>query len=533
MVMFAWPVPGQVAPDFRLLDLQGFSHELYRYHGYEAVILVAAEDVGAAGLIRQAFRPHLTGLGQRVKLLVLVRERAPVSEEERAGVLFPAVDPVLFDENGIVQEALALSPGELLLVRAHDWAPVLRTRWTPEDLEETVQDFHTAFSALEALAALPPVPVQREALPTYPEIASILERRCCTCHHPGGMAPFGLTSHQKIRGWASMIEEVLLTQRMPPWFAEDPAGQFCNNLEMPAAERKALLRWLRAGALWEGGTDPLQEMALPPSDPWPAGPPGLILRLPDPQSVPADGLLDYRHIEIPLDLPEDVWLRGIHVRPTNPRVVHHVLMFLEEPGKTVDLRGEFLASFLPGGDVDMFPEGTGKLLPRDARLLLQLHYTPSGRVEDDQTEIGLYLHSDAPHRMLRTGSAFARDFLIPPGAVFPVQASYTFTADATLYAMRPHMHYRGRRMVYEANYPDGRDEVLLSVPAYNFYWQSTYRLREPRHMPKGTIIACRGLMDNSAANPFNPDPSISVGWGHQSTDEMFVGDLRFVYVEGP
>jgi hypothetical protein len=91
----------------------------------------------------------------------------------------------------------------------------------------------------------------------------------------------------------------------------------------------------------------------------------------------------------------------------------------------------------------------------------------------------------------------------------------------------PHMHLRGKDFTYTAVYPDGSKEILLSVPAYDFAWQSVYRLTEPKAMPRGTRIDCLAHFDNSADNPVNPDPTQTVKWGDQSWEEMMTGYIDY------
>jgi hypothetical protein len=96
----------------------------------------------------------------------------------------------------------------------------------------------------------------------------------------------------------------------------------------------------------------------------------------------------------------------------------------------------------------------------------------------------------------------------------------------------PHMHLRGKDFLFEATYPDGKKEVLLSVPRYDFNWQSVYRAAKPLAMPKGTKLRCVAHFDNSGKNPNNPDPSKPVFWGDQTWEEMMVGWFDFYWDEG-
>jgi hypothetical protein len=175
-----------------------------------------------------------------------------------------------------------------------------------------------------------------------------------------------------------------------------------------------------------------------------------------------------------------------------------------------------------------YPAGTGKLLKRGSFIVFQMHYTPIETAQTDATEIGLYLMPQAPERELVTGAAYTTDLAIPPGSSdAPAAAEMAFARPVTIYELSPHMHYRGKRVRFEALLPDGSTDTLLNVPAYDFAWQAMYRFTEPRTYPAGTRIRVTGAFDNSVWNPFNPNPAATVGFGEQTDDEMFIGYLNY------
>ena len=113
---------------------------------------------------------------------------------------------------------------------------------------------------------------------------------------------------------------------------------------------------------------------------------------------------------------------------------------------------------------------------------------------------------------------------MPPGADdYEVKAEHRFRDDRLLLSLTPHMHLRGKSFRFEAEYPDGRQEVLLDVPRYDFNWQLRYELSEPKLMPKGTLMRCTAHYDNSAAYLANPDPTATARWGDQTWEEMMIG----------
>ena len=122
------------------------------------------------------------------------------------------------------------------------------------------------------------------------------------------------------------------------------------------------------------------------------------------------------------------------------------------------------------------------------------------------------------------GVAGQTRFMVPPGAKeHKLTGTELIERDAYLYELMPHMHFRGKRMRFVAEYPDGSEELLLSVPDYDFNWQLVHELEQPLRVPAGTRIRATGAFDNSAQNKANPDPSIDLFWGEQSFEEMFMG----------
>jgi hypothetical protein len=263
----------------------------------------------------------------------------------------------------------------------------------------------------------------------------------------------------------------------------------------------------------------------------------VVVSLPEPETVPAAGVLDYRFIEVDPGFREDKWVRAAEVRPGNRAVVHHCLVFLKPPGGEMVARGELKSYYLAGTAVGtrpvVLPEGMAKLIPAGWHLVFVLHYTPIGRVQTDQTSIGLVLADPKTVRKeVATNVLIDGDLSIPPHAAdHVVEHSVRLEHDVLLLAMFPHMHLRGKSFRYEADYPDGTTEVLLDMPHYDFNWQHRYLLAEPKRLPAGTVLRCTAHYDNSAGNPNNPDPEATVHTGPQSTDEMFNGDYEIALAD--
>ena len=191
-----------------------------------------------------------------------------------------------------------------------------------------------------------------------------------------------------------------------------------------------------------------------------------------------------------------------------------------------------LVNWAVGEDAPIHAPGTAKRIPAGSTLVFQVHYTTNGKPGRDRSRLGLILAKEPPQREVRTGLITNAVFAIPPGAAnHPVEAEATFNEDVKIYSLHPHMHLRGKDMTYTATYPDGRQEILLRVPNYDFGWQTDYALAQPLTLPKGTKVRVAAHFDNSPANRANPDPKATVRWGDQTWEEMMIGFFTYT-VEG-
>jgi peroxiredoxin len=363
-------------------------------------------------------------------------------------------------------------------------------------------------------------------------VARILRDRCVACHREGEIAPFALTSYKQAAGWASMIDEVVQGGRMPPWHASAAHGKFANDARLSAQEKQTIAAWVDAGAP-EG--DP-RDLPDPPryASGWRIPAPDLRISLPRTVEIPAEGTMPYENFVVDPKLDHDVWVRASQVRPGNPSVVHHLVVFVIPPGgNDQDTRIDFLAAYAPGMPPRVFPEGTARLLPAGSRLKFQVHYTPRGTPQTDRSEIGLaFADPKTVRKGLSAVAAINMDIKIPAGAAdYTAFAGHQFSQDSLLYSLLPHMHLRGKAFQFAAIYPGGRREVLLDVPRYEFEWQNVYVLTEPKLMPEKTILYCTARYDNSTANLSNPDPKATVTWGEQTRDEMLVGYVEIALAE--
>lgn len=223
----------------------------------------------------------------------------------------------------------------------------------------------------------------------------------------------------------------------------------------------------------------------------------------------------------------------MEIQPTNRAVVHHVLVFVRPKGLGRILnRDGFFAAYVPGNDHQIYPEGLARRLPAGAELVFQLHYTPIGTATEDQTRLAVRFADEPPTHEVRVTGVINRKIAIPPGASHHAEtAGITVPDDVKLLAFMPHMHLRGKAFRYELVERDDSRKTILDVPAYDFNWQLEYRLSEPLDVARGSRIEVTGWYDNSADNPANPDPTVTVNWGDQTDDEMLIGYLEY-YVPG-
>jgi len=440
-----------------------------------------------------------------------------------------------------------------------------------------------ATSSMVTTGAAPQGPA-RAAAPTFSaDVAPIMYAKCVSCHRPGEVAPMSLITFKDVRPWASSIREKVVSRAMPPWHADRQYGTFRNEQSLTQAEIDTIVQWVNAGAA-EG--NPSRLPALPKfAEGWQIGTPDVVFEMPTAYEVPARGEIAYQYFEVPTNFTEDKWMQAGEVRAGDRAHVHHIIVYVREPGRTarpnvVSVRpianttvvppaaptpqatpaapaataaarltaaagaargagaaqggrptgggDAMLVNWAVGEDAPIHLPGTAKRIPAGSTLVFQVHYTTNGKPGRDRSRIGLVFAKEPPQREIRTGMITNAGFAIPPGADnHSVEAEATFSEDVKIWSMHPHMHLRGKDMTYTATYPDGRNEILLRVPKYDFGWQTDYWLAKPLTMPKGTKIRVTAHFDNSPANRANPDPKATVRWGDQTWEEMMIGFFTY------
>jgi peroxiredoxin/mono/diheme cytochrome c family protein len=361
------------------------------------------------------------------------------------------------------------------------------------------------------------------------EVAAILQNRCQSCHRPGQVGPFALLTYEDAKRWAASIEEVVADRRMPPWHADPRHGRFANDRHLSPRERATLLAWVEQGA-------PLGDAAKgPPArsfpEGWTIGTPDQVFELPKDYVVKAEGVLNYQRFRVPTNFEKDVWVQAAEARPGDRSVVHHIIVYVDDHrgDRLRRQRPMHLCGYAPGDMPSVYPSGVAKRIPAGSDLIFEMHYTPNGKIRVDRSSVGLIFAKEPVTRQAITRGIANQRLRIPAlDPNFEVRSAFTFKEDSILLSFMPHMHLRGKDFLYTAVFPDGRRETLLSVPAYDFGWQSYYILQEPRKLPAGTRIECVAHYDNSPDNPANPDPNREVGWGEQTWDEMMIGYVDYV-----
>lgn len=420
------------------------------------------------------------------------------------------------------------------------------------------------------------------AAPTFNrDVAPIFFASCTTCHRAGEAAPMSLMTYKDARPWVRSIATQVKNGTMPPWHADPAIGHFANERRLSPEQKATIARWAEAGAPEGDARD------LPPAPTytqgWRIGRPDVVVQMQEDYPIPASGEIPYVYFEVPANFDEDRWISSWEMRPGNPAVVHHVIVYVRPPQEAVTERPAGAAArprprgvvtfadgmdipagqtggpalpegrakpafanyrprpkgtagsiggYVPGNSTRVFPAGTAIRLPKGSSLVFQMHYTTTGTATTDRTSMG-FIFAKEPPKIALGGTALVNGGLhIPPGAAnHRVDAEMTLNRDVQLYSMTPHTHVRGIRWHYEATYPDGRREPLLSVPNYDFDWQHEYQFATPVDLPAGTTIKASAWYDNSPANKSNPDATKDVWWGDQTWEEMMGGLLDYYYLE--
>jgi hypothetical protein len=527
--------PGDIVDNFRLIDHTGGAQELYYRSDMKAVVLLThmngCDGVKASAQALESLRTKYQSQG--VEFLMLDSNLGASREAIAADAKqLPLNVPIMIDDTQLVGESLGLTTnGEVFVITPQaGWK--IAYRGAADGVGGALDSVlagkpvtATATPAVGCAVALPELAKRKaHAQISYEkQIAPMLEEKCVACHREGGIGPWAMTSYDMVKGFSPMIREVVRTKRMPPWHADPHYGAWSNDRGLSAEQAKTLVHWIEAGSPRGAGADPLVAATKKQYPTWALGEPDLVIETPS-FTTPATGVIPYQMVTVKNPLNEDKWIRAIDYLPGQRAVLHHVIASVggERFGATS------LNNYVPGAEPLVMPEGNGILLKANSTFHFQMHFTPNGQPLTDVTKLGLYFMKDPPKHEFRS-MIFAQPRLKIPAntKVHPETAINTFRADAVIYSVHPHAHFRGKSASFVAKYPDGREEMLINIPNYDFNWQSTYELKEPKTVPAGTKIVYTQTFDNSSQNKANPDPNRTVTWGEQTWDEMVFGVVRY------
>lgn len=525
--------------NFVLLDQNGKAQELYYQADARLLALVAhgsqCDAANPAFSALAASEATMASLGARVLLINSERDtsRAALRKSARAQRV---TAPILADTTQLVGASLGFkSTGEAMLVDTNTWSVTWRGQ--VGDLAQAIESQVAGkappaptFAATACAIDFEPV----DTTVTYTaDVAPILQENCAVCHTTGGIAPWAMTSYDMVKGFAPMIREVLRTKRMPPWHADPESGSFQHDRTLSRTELRTLISWAENGSPRGEGDDPLAAAPVAYQE-WPLGKPDLIIDLPA-FTLPATGVVDYQFPRVANPLDKAVWVRAATIVPGDRSAVHHILMGASEPGVPVaegreNVFDNYIIGYAPGNESAEMPKGTGVYVQPGTEFLFQTHYTPYGKVATDRSRVGLYFAKDnaKPANYLRNAVVINPTLSIPPNNdAFAVSAYIEFDKPATIFSLVPHAHYRGKASQFELLHPDGRRELVLSVPNYDFNWQRTYAFNTPLDVEAGSRLIHTTTYDNSSRNTRNPDPNRTVPWGLQSHDEMLYGNVSY------
>lgn len=548
------PAIGDVIGELRFKDIRGLQRSLTDFGKKRAYVLVFTTT--HCPLVKRTL-PKLTELdtkfGPQDVLFVAVNVGADDTIRDMAAqaIEFECSLPFVKDTDLSCVKRLGIERTPEVAVLDADRRLVYRGRVddqlrlggsrpepTRRDLKEALRELldgkpvSVATTTIDGCAITAPEPVDlKSPAPTFhKDVAPILNRRCVNCHRSGTAAPFALLEYKDAAANAEMIAEVVTDQRMPPWYANPKHGKFQNDPSLTREERDTLVRWVRTGRTTGDSKDAPPVPQFDDSK-WRIGEPDLVISTLLEDSIPATGYVPYRHVLLPHVFLADTWLEAVEIRPDNPAVVHHCNMAYVTKDKVgVET---FITGHVPGGqplDLGRFKNGVAYFIPQFAGLGLQIHYTTTGKPEKCRISVGLRFPRRVVEKRLHHFLLDPHRIQIPPGhGAYAMRSSRTLDHDITLLGLFTHMHLRGKDMTFFADVPGQPRETLLQIPNYNFEWQLGYEI-EPgtKRFPKGTKVEAIAHYDNSAFNPYNPDPKRTVPYGQQSYDEMFNGYVFYV-----
>ena len=416
-----------------------------------------------------------------------------------------------------------------------------------------------------AVVSVGPVYAGQDAVTYYEDVLPILQENCQSCHRPSGknitgvVAPMSLMTFEETRPWARAIARKVEAHEMPPWYASAPVGVFDNERRLTDQEVDTIVAWVNAGA--PGG-----DRALSPaprvfpeeaSGGWTLGKPDFVVSM-EPFLV-GDDVYDLQpsfSVAIPDEfIPEEgLWVRGWEGRAgANGNLVHHMCSSVQSPGAevvddeeaqaedegaTAD-RGGSLGCIASGTEGRLLPDGWGLFIERGSSVRFGMHYNkPAGpdTAFYNAAEMGFFINTEPVKYAFKNDAIGNRGFQIPSHREnYRVGAARMFDKDTYIVNWWPHAHLRAVASRYTATYPDGTEELLLDVPAYDQSWQETYWYQEPKLLPKGTVVDVSFWYDNTSERGIRRgfDADLAVGHAARTNDEMALGFVGYAEAVEP
>lgn len=540
---------GSTVDDYMLVDQNGMGHILRYDTQTPAVVLMSYVngDEGARAAAKQA--QEIAAKNPNV-VFHLINSSADdtrdtiSAEAKEQGITLPLLD----DEYQLIGNSLGFSyAGEAVIVSPKDWKVAFHGPVSA--LEPALQEVVAGAPVTKAAVAgkgtkLVFADRGKEAefakISYVNEVVPILQAKCVDCHQPNGIAPWHMTSYQVVKGFAPMIREAIRRDRMPPFDADNHYRPFAKNENLSEAEIKTLIHWIDAGApsdITAGGEDPLVKVAAGRPD-WPLGKPDLVVDIPS-YDVPAQGVVDYQIPAVKSPLTKGKWLKATTFKPGNRQGVHHILAgwMPEYPksGRGFDWDIS-MGGYAVGNESNLAPANWATWIPAGGAISFQMHYTPTGKAFTDNSKIAFYFQDEAPEMMKRQIVIADPSIEIAPNQARHHETAYVqFPADVQIYAAQVHAHYRGYASKLTAIYPDGKEEILLNMPHYDFNWQRDYIFKDLIDLPAGTKLVADYWYDNSKNNKAlygdntkaMTNPEQKIFWGDQSFQEMLFTAIQF------
>lgn len=559
----------------QLVDVTGRTTTLDDLQGQQgtALVFLSTECPISNGYVPELNRLHQRFESKGIALIGINSNEGQTARDVAAHARrFDLRFPVLKDERAAVADALGVDtcPTALLIddrqqVVYHGRIDDRYTRRGGGARDARRADLEIALTELSAGKAISvpitePIgcPLLRKTEPasemangvTYTEhISRILQKHCQECHRPGGVGPFSLLTYDEAVSWAQDIQTLTANRTMPPWLPRSGHENLVNARVLSDEELAEVADWVAAG------TPQGDQKFLPAPktfrDGWQLGEPDIVLSPSDSYTLAADGKDEYRCFVLPTDSDRDLYVKAMEVLPGTRAVVHHVIVFLDKSQRAAQLDASdplpgfgtsagfpgFLPSgalggWAPGNNPELLPDGIARVLPKGAKVVMQVHYHKTGKVEHDQTQIGLYLAQEPINRLthglpIAPMNGFPPRMTIPAGeADFEMTVTRALHKDVLVLGITPHMHLLGQDMTVTATLPDGTARTLIDT-RWNFNWQESYQFREPILLPQGTKLKLVAHFDNSDGNPHNPNhPPQTVHWGEQTSDEMCIAFLE-------